>query len=170
VIAGVLQLVPVVQRGIAEPVEDSGGVLPQSGRGVAFMSAMPCRRTPASSISTVSKISSPIASIVVCSSGMPPGLAGPWTRVIGPLQFGPGQATCTSPRVTRGARPNRCAARYSYRYFSESASVCSMSAIVSSGNRSWASVTSAEVGWASAGIHCSGFQAPLRSSALGQCG
>jgi hypothetical protein len=65
---------------------------------------------------------------------------------------------------------NRCAARHSYRYFSESASACSMSAIVSSGIRSWASVTSAEVGWASAGSHCSGFQAPLRSSALGQCG
>ena len=31
-----------------------------------------------------------------------------------------------------------------------------MSAIVSSGIRSWASVTSAEVGWASAGSHCSG--------------
>jgi hypothetical protein len=44
-----------------------------------------------------------------------------------------------------------------------------MSAIVSAGIRSWASVTSAEVGWASAGSHCSGFQAPPRSSALGQC-
>lgn len=61
-------------------------------------------------------------------------------------------------------------ARYSYRYFSESASACSMSAIVSSGIRSWASVTSAEVGWASADSHWSGFQAPLRRSALGQCG
>ncbi|SER48498.1 hypothetical protein SAMN04487983_101740 [Streptomyces sp. yr375] len=62
------------------------------------------------------------------------------------------------------------ASRHSYRYFSESASVCSMSAIVSSGSRSWASVTSAEVGWASAGSHCSGFHAALRRSALGQCG
>ena len=60
--------------------------------------------------------------------------------------------------------------RYSYRNFSESASACSMSEIVSSGNRSWASVTSAEVGWASAGNHCYGFQAPLRRSDLGQCG
>ena len=64
----------------------------------------------------------------------------------------------------------RRSARYSYRYFSESASVCSMSAIVSSGIRSWASVTSAEAGWASAGSHSSGFQAALRSSDLGQCG
>lgn len=64
----------------------------------------------------------------------------------------------------------RRSAGYSYRYFSESASACSMSAIVSSGIRSWASVTSAEVGWASAGSHWSGFQAPLRRSDLGQCG
>lgn len=42
-------------------------------------------------------------------------------------------------------------ARHSYRYLNESASACSMSAIVSSGVRSWASVTSAEVGWASVG-------------------
>lgn len=55
---------------------------------------------------------------------------------------------------------NRWSARYSYRYFSESASACSMSAIVSSGIRSWAGVTSAEVGWTSAGSHCSGSQAP----------
>ena len=72
--------------------------------------------------------------------------------------------------VHEGIRGVVSPARYSYRYFSESASACSMSAIVSSGIRSWASVTSAEVGWASAGSHWSGFQAPLRSSDLGQCG
>lgn len=59
---------------------------------------------------------------------------------------------------------------YSYRYFSDSSSARSMSAIVSSGMRSWASVTSAEAGWASAGSHSSGFHALLRSSDLGQCG
>lgn len=44
-------------------------------------------------------------------------------------------------------------AYYSYRYLSMSTSACSISAIVSPGIRSWASVTSAEVGWASAGSH-----------------
>ncbi len=79
-------------------------------------------------------------------------------------------AACEPDRGPRTAPPPGAAARYSYRYFSDSASTRSMSAIVSSGIRSWASVTSAEVGWASAGSHCSGFQAPLRISDLGQCG
>lgn len=69
-----------------------------------------------------------------------------------------------------GCRGGVVGSGYSYRYFSESASACSMSAIVNSGIRSWASVTSAEAGWASAGSHSCGFQAALRSSDLGQCG
>lgn len=77
---------------------------------------------------------------------------------------------CRSGGSTGWWFSNRRSARYSYRYFSVSASACSMSAIVSSGIRNWASVTSAEVGWASVGSHCSGFQAALRRSALGQCG
>ncbi len=82
-----------------------------------------------------------------------------------------GRRAAGAPGPTRSPRrPRQESACYSYRYFSESASACSMSAIVSSGIRSWASVTSAEVGWASVGSHCSGFQAPLRRSDLGQCG
>lgn len=83
---------------------------------------------------------------------------------------GTGDFELSRPGDSAGWWLTRRSAPYSYRYFSESASACSMSAIVRSGIRSWASVTSAEVGWASAGSHCSGFQAPLRSSDLGQCG
>jgi len=78
------------------------------------------------------------------------------------------------PQRTEGSAhwwfSNRRSARYSYRHFSESASACSMSAIVGSGIRSWACDTSVEARWASDGSHCSGFHAPLRSSDLGQCG
>ncbi len=102
----------------------------------------------------------------------------PWPRPTSPTAASPGSGRSATRRSWgRGPAltcPEPCpatkGASYSYRYFSDSASRCSMSAIVSSGIRSCASVTSAEVGWASAGSHCSGFQAPLRSSDLGQCG
>lgn len=81
------------------------------------------------------------------------------------------ERSSVSPAAGRaGGSSKHWSAGYSYRYFSESASACPTSEIVSSGIRSWASVTSAEVGWASAGSHCSGFQAPLRRNDLGQCG
>ncbi len=95
-----------------------------------------------------------------------------WIRlVLGACVFVDGAESGSVPkRRWCGGRRVRGRWAHSYRRRSDSRSICWICSTVRPGRSSWARVTSALVGWASAGTHCSGCQAWARISDLGQCG